>query len=114
MTNSYYNNDNPLVPGTLAKAVDLNTDRDRLEVAFNMLPEPSWFDTWYLGAKTTDPTTDNDGGALSAGFLYFNTSSGNMRVYDGSAWVVAYSYTTPNPFDELNILAQIQSVALSF
>jgi len=38
MSNEYYNNGNPLVPGTLAKAVDLNTDRDRLEVAFDELP----------------------------------------------------------------------------
>ena len=72
------------------------------------------FDDRYLGAKAADPTLDNDGNALIQGALYFNTSPGNMRVYDGSAWVTAYSYTTPNPFDELNILAQIQAVSLSF
>ena len=39
------------------------------------------------------PTTDNDGGALSDGLLYFNTTDNNMMVYKstGSSWVVASS-----------------------
>lgn len=48
------------------------------------------FDDRYLGAKTSDPTLDNDGNALVAGALYFNSSSGIMKVYTGSAWVAAY------------------------
>jgi len=44
------------------------------------------FDDTYLGAKSSDPTVDNDGDALSAGDLYFNTSDNNMKVYDGSSW----------------------------
>lgn len=48
------------------------------------------FDDRYLGAKTSDPTLDNDGNALVAGALYFNSSSGTMKVYTGSAWVSAY------------------------
>ena len=44
------------------------------------------FDDTYLGAKSSDPTVDNDGDALNAGDLYFNTSSNVMRVYTGSAW----------------------------
>jgi len=47
------------------------------------------FDDTYLGAKSSDPATDNDGDALSAGDLYFNTSADNLRVYSGSAWQVA-------------------------
>ena len=43
------------------------------------------FDDRYLGAKASDPATDNDGNALITGALYFNTTSG-MKVYDGSAW----------------------------
>ena len=39
---------------------------------------------------TTDPTLDNDGNALVAGALYFNSVSGVMRLYTGSAWVAAY------------------------
>ena len=48
------------------------------------------FDDKYLGAKASDPTLDNDGDALVAGALYFNTTSGVMNVYTGSAWVAAY------------------------
>lgn len=48
------------------------------------------FDDRYLGAKTSDPTLDNDGNALIAGALYFNSVSGIMKVYTGSTWVAAY------------------------
>jgi hypothetical protein len=44
------------------------------------------FDDTYLGAKASDPTLDNDGDALTAGDLYFNTSDNSMKVYDGSSW----------------------------
>jgi hypothetical protein len=48
------------------------------------------FDDRYLGSKTSNPTLDNDGNALVAGSLYFNSVAGEMRVYTGSAWVAAY------------------------
>ncbi len=48
------------------------------------------FDDRYLGTKTSDPTVDNDGNPLVAGALYFNSTSGVMKVYTGSAWVAAY------------------------
>jgi len=44
------------------------------------------FDDTYLGAKASDPTVDNDGDALNAGDLYFNTTSNVLKYYDGSAW----------------------------
>ncbi|WP_291810295.1 tail fiber domain-containing protein, partial [Limnobacter sp.] len=49
------------------------------------------FDDRYLGSKTTDPTVDNDGDALVSGALYFNSTDDVVKVYTGSAWVVAYS-----------------------
>ncbi len=53
----------------------------------------SWdqFDDRYLGAKASDPSTDNDGNPLVAGALYFNTSIPEMRVYTGSTWTAAGS-----------------------
>jgi len=48
------------------------------------------FDDRYLGSKTSDPSLDNDGNALIAGSLYFNSVSGIMKLYTGSAWVAAY------------------------
>ena len=47
------------------------------------------FDDTYLGAKASDPTVDNDGDALTAGDLYFNTTSNVLKVYSGSAWQLA-------------------------
>ena len=44
------------------------------------------FDDRYLGAKSSDPATDNDGDALVTGALVFNTTSNEMKVYNGSAW----------------------------
>ncbi len=44
------------------------------------------FDDIYLGSKSSDPTVDNDGDALNAGDLYFNTTSNVLKYYDGSAW----------------------------
>jgi hypothetical protein len=49
------------------------------------------FDDRYLGTKTSDPTLDNDGNALASGALYFNTTDGVMKVYDGSQWLAAYA-----------------------
>ncbi len=52
----------------------------------------SWdsFDDKYLGAKSSNPSLDNDGNALTTGALYWNTASSEMRVWTGSAWVAAY------------------------
>lgn len=44
------------------------------------------FDDRFLGAKSSNPSVDNDGDALATGALYFNTGDNNMRVYNGSAW----------------------------
>lgn len=77
------------------------------------------FDDRYLGAKGSDPSVDNDGGALLTGALYWNTGANQMRVWSGSAWEVSYlpasSYLTDSdigvsvqPYD-----ADIATVAAS-
>ena len=53
----------------------------------------SFTDT-YLGAFATDPTLDNDGNALTAGDLYFNTGINRLKVYSGATWSVAVVDTT--------------------
>jgi len=68
------------------------------------------FDDRYLGAKASNPTLDNDGNALLAGSLYYNTVVPEMRLYTGSAWVAAYvsggSYLlTANNLSELTATA---------
>ncbi len=47
------------------------------------------FDDTYLGSKSSDPSVDNDGDPLNAGDLYFNTTSNELKVYNGSAWQTA-------------------------
>ncbi|SBW12711.1 hypothetical protein KL86APRO_30202 [uncultured Alphaproteobacteria bacterium] len=52
------------------------------------------FDDRYLGVKSVDPATDNDGNPLFPGALYFQQTEpdgpGAMKVYTGVAWVAAY------------------------
>jgi hypothetical protein len=68
------------------------------------------FDDRYLGSKTSNPTLDNDGNALVAGSLYFNSVSGEMRVYTGSAWVAAYVSGT-GFLSSANNLSDVASVS---
>lgn len=49
------------------------------------------FDDRYLGAKTSDPTTDNDGNALLVGALYWNTTAEEFRAWSGTAFVALNS-----------------------
>lgn len=44
----------------------------------------------YYGALSANPTLDPLGAAMTAGDLYWNTTSSEMRVYSGSAWITAY------------------------
>ncbi len=76
------------------------------------------FDDRYLGSKTSDPTLDNDGNALVAGALYFNSVSGVMRLYTGSAWVAAYvqgiasgiNFTPTGNIAAINVQAAIEEL----
>ena len=52
------------------------------------------FDDRFLGAKSSNPSVDNDGDALATGALYFHTGDNNMRVYNGSAWQAVGPTTT--------------------
>ena len=50
------------------------------------------FDDRYLGSKTSDPTTDNDGNALIDGALYWNSTLGLIKAYKlaTASWTQAY------------------------
>jgi len=52
------------------------------------------FDDTYLGAKSSLPTVDNDGDALTTGDLVFLTTDNSLYVWTGSAWQKAAADTT--------------------
>jgi hypothetical protein len=71
------------------------------------------FDDRYLGAKASDPTLDNDGDALITGALYFNTTSGDMKVYNGSAWLDAYASITGETLDQVTTTGNTTTNAIT-
>ena len=44
------------------------------------------FDDRYLGAKSSAPSTDNDGNALAEGAMYYDTGDDIIYVWNGSTW----------------------------
>ena len=63
------------------------------QVAGNLTGVTSFADI-YLGAASSNPTTDVDGSSLEDGDLYFNTTSNNLRVFStASGWQSAGSVT---------------------
>jgi len=78
------------------KALDAQTAAEAAQAAAESARDSALsaydnFDDRYLGVKTSDPTVDNDGDALVAGSLYFNSTDQAMKVYDGSNWYDAYA-----------------------
>lgn len=59
------------------------------------------FDDAYLGAKTSNPSVDNDGNALQDGALFFDTALNVMKVFDlGST---TWYQLTPTVSNQTNI-----------
>ena len=59
------------------------------------------FDDDFLGAKSSDPTLDNDGNALTDGSLYYNTTDNRMKVYD--LGTTAWLFIAPTASDQTKI-----------
>ena len=59
------------------------------------------FDDAYLGAKTSNPSVDNDGNALQDGALYFDTTNNVMKVYD--LGTTTWLQLTPTVSNQTNI-----------
>ena len=60
---------------------------DVTTVATNVADVTNFADV-YVGPSASDPTTRSDSSALQTGDLYFNTSSSELKVYNGTNWVV--------------------------
>ena len=68
-----------IAPGAAASASAAAASATAAEASYDS------FDDRYLGAKTSAPTVDNDGNALLAGALYWNTTTGAMQVWNGTS-----------------------------
>ena len=66
------------------------------------------FDDRFLGSKSSNPSTDNDGNTLLVGAMYWNSTAKEMRVWGGSVWaqtflpVAAYLQSANNLSDLAN------------
>ena len=100
--NLYFCNTSHTSSGSLP--ISTNTDAAKWDLlldvsAFTTLYDQ--FDDRYLGAKSSDPATDNDGNTLIDGALYWNTTDNRLKVYDlgNTAW----KFTAPSPAEQANI-----------
>ena len=59
------------------------------------------FDDRYLGAKSSDPSVDNDGDTLIDGAMYFDTTNNLTKIYDLAT--TSWLRTTPTTADQTNI-----------
>ena len=67
------------------------------------------FDDSFLGAKTSNPTVDNDGNALQDGALIYHTNDDVMKVYDlgNTQW----RQLTPTSSQQTNIDAAVANAS---
>ena len=80
-----------------ANVISISSSEDKVTISENMTAAGSGVDLDFRGQGvygafnvTKDgPATDNDGGALANGMLYFNTTDNSMKVYKetGAAWI---------------------------
>jgi hypothetical protein len=100
--NLYFCNTSHTSSGSLP--ISSNTDAAKWDLlldvsAFTTLYDQ--FDDRYLGAKNSDPATDNDGNTLIDGALYWNTTDNRLKVYDLGNTV--WKFTAPSPAEQGNI-----------
>lgn len=79
--------------GTATTQAGIATTQAGLATTAANNAETAWdqFDDRYLGSKSSPPVVDNDGNPLVTGALYFDSTAGAMRVYNGTLWIAAGS-----------------------
>ena len=87
-------------------------DDDITIVADNVADITNFADV-YQGPKASDPALRNDGSALQAGDLYFNTADSLMKVYSGTAWIGAYAGLGDLAYLDTVDTAQIEDGAIT-
>ena len=82
---------------TDANVISISSLSNEVTISENMAAAGSSVDLDFRGqgvygafnGSKDGPALNNDGDALVSGNLYFNTTDGEMRVYDGSSWIAA-------------------------
>ena len=69
-------------------------------------------DEFYLGAQASNPTVDNNGDPITAGDWYFNTTSNETRIYNGSVWQVT-AISTAGLLTSANNLSDVANAGTS-
>ncbi len=64
------------------------------EVDSKVAQVESYVTNVYLGPKSSDPTVDNAGNALTTGTWYFNTNTNLSMIYNGTEFQVVLASTT--------------------
>ena len=67
------------------------------------------FDDAFLGAKSSNPSVDNDGNALQDGALYFDTTNDVMKVYNLSS--TQWLQLTPTVTNQNNINSAVANAS---
>lgn len=70
------------------------------------------FDDRWLGAKTSNPSVDNDGNALIVGAAYFNSVGLELRIWNGTAWQAATA--TPDTVSQREFTATAGQTSYTF
>ena len=81
------------VAGVAAAVTAVAAIDDDVAIAAANVADITNFADVYQGAKTSDPALRNDGSALQAGDLYFNTVEQALRTYGGTQWVAGTAGT---------------------
>lgn len=72
------------------------------------------FSDLFLGSKASDPFVDNDGDPLQTGAIYYNTTSNQLKVYDGDAWQIAvFNVDADGALLAINNLSDLNNVTLA-
>ena len=75
------------VAGIAANVTTVATNAAAVNTVATNVADVTNFADVYQGAKAVNPALRNDGSALQAGDLYFNTVENALRAYSGTVWV---------------------------
>ena len=85
--------------GASLSSSNLNKNSEYLTFALQEATDANEeFTKLYLGAFATDPVVDNEGDALQAGAVYYNSADTALNYWTGSTWIVGESTAAASVF----------------